>query len=241
MGVAIGPGLTRRALSELRRGGDRDGPPLQPRRAPGDRGAIGAQHDRHDARALRSRGLSHDWSAGVMRPTHPSRTTGSPERSRDGTVSTRPAISSTHGMLAAAYDARHEAGARAPSVASGLVRLTGPGVLPVLCPGCRSPVPPDTPKCVWCGRNVNQGGGDTTSDVPRCSDPGRLSLKLSGRDGMPRPWWHPPGDVDLEPARSTIQRGGEPSFRAHAPSSGCPDRRPTDLPTSRRMTPSATS
>jgi hypothetical protein len=33
-------------------------------------------------------------------------------------------------------------------------------MIPVLCPGCRSPVPPDTPKCSWCGRNINQGGWD---------------------------------------------------------------------------------
>ncbi len=37
---------------------------------------------------------------------------------------------------------------------------TAAGNLPVLCPGCRSPIPPDTPKCPWCGRNVNQGGAD---------------------------------------------------------------------------------
>jgi transposase len=43
--------------------------------------------------------------------------------------------------------------------------LTGLAVLPVLCPGCRSPVPSDTPKCPWCGRNVNQDGGD--ADVRR--------------------------------------------------------------------------
>jgi uncharacterized protein YbjT (DUF2867 family) len=39
----------RRSLAELRRCGDRDGPPVQPSRAPRDRGAIGAQHDGHDA------------------------------------------------------------------------------------------------------------------------------------------------------------------------------------------------
>jgi len=33
-------------------------------------------------------------------------------------------------------------------------------VIPVLCPGCRSPVPSDTVKCPWCGRNVNQGTWD---------------------------------------------------------------------------------
>ncbi|MBI4013506.1 MAG: hypothetical protein HY359_14400 [Candidatus Rokubacteria bacterium] len=33
-------------------------------------------------------------------------------------------------------------------------------MIPVLCPGCRSPVPADTVKCPWCGRNVNQGSWD---------------------------------------------------------------------------------
>jgi uncharacterized Zn finger protein (UPF0148 family) len=33
-------------------------------------------------------------------------------------------------------------------------------MLPVLCPGCRSPVPAETIKCPWCGRNVNQGESD---------------------------------------------------------------------------------
>lgn len=28
---------------------------------------------------------------------------------------------------------------------------------PILCPGCRGPVPSDTLKCPECGRNVNQG------------------------------------------------------------------------------------
>jgi hypothetical protein len=38
-------------------------------------------------------------------------------------------------------------------------------VIPALCPGCRSPVPADTVKCPWCGRNVNQGGGDDWGEV----------------------------------------------------------------------------
>jgi hypothetical protein len=33
-------------------------------------------------------------------------------------------------------------------------------MLPVLCPGCRSPVPATAIKCPWCGRNVNQGDWD---------------------------------------------------------------------------------
>jgi hypothetical protein len=52
---------------------------------------------------------------------------------------------------------------RRPEIASRLRvfgSFTGPRVFPMLCPGCRSPVPSDTPKCPWCGRNVNQGGGD---------------------------------------------------------------------------------
>jgi hypothetical protein len=43
------------------------------------------------------------------------------------------------------------------------IAAPGPGgapSIPIRCPGCGSPVPADTPKCPWCGRNVNQGGWD---------------------------------------------------------------------------------
>jgi hypothetical protein len=30
------------------------------------------------------------------------------------------------------------------------------GVIPALCPGCRSPVPAHVLKCPWCGRNITR-------------------------------------------------------------------------------------
>jgi hypothetical protein len=59
---------------------------------------------------------------------------------------------------------------------------------PSTCPGCRSPVPSDTPKCPWCGRNVNQGGSDT--DVWRASS--ALVARALGLGEIPRPWWRSP-------------------------------------------------
>jgi hypothetical protein len=109
-------------------------------------------------------------SAGVMRPTHApwivpvagalTRPNGerSVSRSAPGFRQGTEAVSSIKGMLVAAYNTFNARDIEA--VLAVLHRdlnwrngLEG-GVLPVLCPGCRSPVPSDTPKCPWCGRNV---------------------------------------------------------------------------------------
>jgi hypothetical protein len=114
-----------------------------------------------------------------------------------------------------ARSARRASSSRAtvsPSRGAWLGRLAGPGVLPVLCPrsGARSR---QTRQSAHPGDGPSTRVAATpTPDGLPCPDPGLSWLERSGWRDTPLRSRSPRADGDVEPARSTIQRGEKPRF-----------------------------